>query len=74
MRNTQIVTTSIPPKMIKEAERLAKSKHMTRSELFRQALRQYLEEASAMEAIRVYKEEKASGKLKTLKGSLADLM
>ena len=67
------MTISLPPAMVKESEKLAKRQHMTRSELVRTALRQFLEEHNALEAIRVAAEERRAGKLKTLK-SLADLM
>ena len=56
------------------AELLAKKDHMTRSELLRVALRTYLEEQSAREAIRIYKQEARKGALKELKGSLTNVM
>ena len=74
MRTSSLVTISLPPTMVKESEKVARKRHMTRSELLRTALRRYLEETQFEEAVRVYKKEKRSGKLKTLKGSLADLM
>ena len=74
MRTSSLVTISLPPEMVMESEKVAKQQHMTRSELLRTALRVYLEEVSAQEAIRVYKKERREGKLKVLKGSLADLM
>lgn len=60
--------------MVSEAEKVARKKHMTRSELLRTALRHYLEEQMAEEAILIYKKELHEGKLKVLKGSLVDLM
>ncbi len=45
-RTTSLVTISLPPEMVKESERVAMDKNMTRSELLRSALRLYLEEAN----------------------------
>ncbi|OGL72988.1 hypothetical protein A3E39_02520 [Candidatus Uhrbacteria bacterium RIFCSPHIGHO2_12_FULL_60_25] len=72
MRTSSLVTVSLPPSMVKASERVAKRHHMTRSELMRTALRYFLEEQTALEAIRVYEQERRDGKLKTLK-SLAAL-
>ena len=44
MRTTQTWTVSLPPRLIKEAERVAKEEDRTRSELVREALRMYIEE------------------------------
>ena len=44
MRTTQPWTVSLPPMLIKEAERVAKEEDRTRSELVREALRMYIEE------------------------------
>lgn len=74
MRTSSLITISLPPSMVKETEKVARKKHMTRSELLRTALRQYIEEQMASEAIRVYRKEFREGKLKELKGSLVDLM
>lgn len=74
MRTSSLVTFSIPPALIMQAERIARRQHMTRSELIRSALRRYLEELAAEESIRIYKKERRGGKLKELKRSLADLM
>lgn len=41
-RSTKILTLSLPPEMVKELERIAKEENRTRSELFREALRQYI--------------------------------
>ena len=60
--------------MLSEAGKVARKKHMTRSELMRVALREYIEKHSAMEAVHIYKKELREGKLKTLRGSLTDLM
>ncbi|MDP6625825.1 MAG: ribbon-helix-helix protein, CopG family, partial [Nitrospinota bacterium] len=60
-------------------EVVAKKRHMTRSELMRSALRNYLEqvhreESQAEVALQSYDREKNAGKLKELKGSLTNLM
>lgn len=44
MRTTKTWTISLPPKLVREAERTAREEHRTRSELVREALRLYLEE------------------------------
>lgn len=44
MRTTQTWTVSLPPKLLKEAERTAKEEDRTKSELVREALRLYIEE------------------------------
>lgn len=44
MRRTQTWTVSLPPRLIKEAERVAKEEDRTKSELVREALRMYIEE------------------------------
>jgi metal-responsive CopG/Arc/MetJ family transcriptional regulator len=79
MRTSSVVTISLPPAMAKQSATIAKKRHMTRSELMRSALRNYIEqvkheEAQADIALREYEREKKSGKLKELKGSLVDLM
>jgi CopG family transcriptional regulator / antitoxin EndoAI len=44
MRTTRILSLSIPPDLLREAERIAKQEGRTKSELFREALRRYVEE------------------------------
>ena len=44
MRTTQVVSLSLPPDLVREAERIAKQEGRTKSELFREALRRYIEE------------------------------
>jgi len=44
MRTTKTWTISLPPKLVREAERTAKEENRTKSELVREALRMYLEE------------------------------
>lgn len=43
MRTTQTMTVSLPPAMIREFERIRQVESRTRSELVREALRQYFE-------------------------------
>ena len=43
MRTRETATISLPPAMLREAERLRKVEHRTRSELVREAIRTYLE-------------------------------
>ena len=75
MRNTSLVTISLPPAMVKESERLAKTNQMTRSEFVRAAIRRFIEELDTDEAIKIADEELAAGKLKLLpRGGLAKLM
>lgn len=44
MRTTRTWTVSLPPGLVREAERTAKEENRTKSELVREALRMYLEE------------------------------
>ena len=44
MRTSRILSLSLPPDLIREAERIAKQEGRTKSELFREALRRYIEE------------------------------
>jgi len=43
MRSRKLVTISLPPPLLKEAERVAKEENRTKSELLREALRFYVE-------------------------------
>jgi CopG family transcriptional regulator / antitoxin EndoAI len=42
MRTTKVITVSLPPNLLKDAERLAREERRTRSELLREALREYI--------------------------------
>ncbi len=42
MRTTKVMTLSLPPEMVKEVERIVKEENRTKSELFREALRKYI--------------------------------
>jgi metal-responsive CopG/Arc/MetJ family transcriptional regulator len=44
MRNSKLVTISLLPELLEEAEKLAKAEKRTRSEFFREAIRRYIEE------------------------------
>jgi hypothetical protein len=45
MRTSKILSLSLPPKLLREAQRLAKHEGRTTSELFREAFRRYALEA-----------------------------
>lgn len=59
MRTSRILTLSLPPEMAKQIEKLAKEEGMTRSEFFREALRQYIKRRR-WEKIREYGAKKAA--------------
>ncbi len=42
MRTTKVTSLSLPPKLLREAERLARREGRTKSELLREALRRYV--------------------------------
>jgi CopG family transcriptional regulator/antitoxin EndoAI len=42
-RISKVTTLSLPPKMVAEANKIAKEENRTKSELFREALRLYIE-------------------------------
>ena len=44
MRTSKLVTISLLPELLQEAEKLAKAEKRTRSEFFREAIRRYIEE------------------------------
>ena len=76
MRTSSLVTISLPSTMVRETEKIARKKKMTRSELLRTALRVYLEELDTQDAIRIADRELRDGTIKELKAgmTLADLM
>jgi len=43
MRTTKILSLSLPPELLREAETLAKREGRTKSELLREALRRYVQ-------------------------------
>ncbi len=50
MRTTDIMTISLPPAMVKQMEKVQRKEHRTRSELLREAWRQYFESRYAVYA------------------------
>ncbi|MGD0871783.1 MAG: ribbon-helix-helix protein, CopG family [Bryobacteraceae bacterium] len=48
MRTTEIMTISLPPAMARQMEKVQKEEHRTRSELLREAWRQYFESRYAV--------------------------
>ena len=48
MRSTDTLTISLPPAMLKQMEQVQKAEHRTRSELLREAWRQYFESRYAV--------------------------
>lgn len=52
-RTTKTVTISLPPAMVDDLDRVRRSEHRTRSELLREALRQYMATAGTARSIRV---------------------
>ena len=42
MRTTKLITISMPPELLKKVEKLARKENRTRSEFFRETVRQYL--------------------------------
>ena len=68
MRTTKILSLSLPPELLREAERVAKKEGRTKSELFREALRRYLQERR-WAALRLY----GAGQARKLRLSEADV-
>ena len=58
VRTSQVISITLPPKLLREAKRLAKKEGRTRSELFREALRRYIAEQSLRE-LQLYGAQKA---------------
>jgi len=44
VRTSKLVTISLLPELLEEADKLAKAEKRTRSELFREAIRRYIED------------------------------
>jgi len=42
LRTTKLITISLPPELLKKIEKLARKENRTRSEFFRETVRQYL--------------------------------
>lgn len=54
MRNTKVVSISLPAEMLEAAENMAKQENRTMSELVREALRVYQRERQAWQGIFAY--------------------
>lgn len=75
MRTSSLITISLPPALVNQTEKVAKRRHMTRSELLRTALRHYLEEVQLEEAIQSATDDLVHGRTKILpRGGLAQLL
>ncbi|HVD02749.1 MAG TPA: ribbon-helix-helix protein, CopG family [Candidatus Dormibacteraeota bacterium] len=60
MRSTDTLTISLPAELAAEVDRLARQEGRTRSELFREAFRQYAERRRRWDQIFAYGEARAS--------------
>ena len=58
-RSSKVMTVSLPQEMFRKAEKLAKEENRTRSELFREALRQYMASRERWQEIRKWGGEAA---------------
>ena len=56
-RSSKVMTVSLPQEMFKKAEKLAKEENRTRSELFREALRQYMASRERWQEIKSWGDE-----------------
>ena len=61
-RTTRTVTISLPPPMVEELDRVRQREHRTRSELVREALRQYVAASERMRRIPVADPERGDEK------------
>lgn len=62
MATPRTFTISLPPKIAREVDRVAKAEGRTRSELFREAVRQYLNRLDRWQQIFSYGEQLAEKK------------
>jgi Arc/MetJ-type ribon-helix-helix transcriptional regulator len=51
MRTAKTVSITLPPELLAEAQQLAQREHRTMSELFREALRHYMQEDAQWAAV-----------------------
>lgn len=58
-RQTKIINISLPPEIYREVDELAQQKGVSRSELLRQALKQYVTSERRWQQIRKWGEESA---------------
>ena len=61
-RTTRTLTISLPPPMVEELDRVRRREHRTRSELVREALRQYVAASERMRRIPVADAEQGEEK------------
>jgi len=59
MRQTKILSLSLSPELLREAEKISKKEGRTKSELFREALRRYIQEKEWLELQRYGKRQAA---------------
>jgi CopG family transcriptional regulator/antitoxin EndoAI len=59
LRTTKIISVSLPPEMVEQAEALAKEEHRTMSELIREALRRYQRERNEWQSLFEYGRDNA---------------
>lgn len=59
MRPARTVSISLPPDLAKEADRVARLEGRTRSEMFREAVRQYIARRARWDRIFSYGEDRA---------------
>ena len=59
MRNSRVVTISLPPTLLARVLKTAKAKGMTRSELVREALRNYERDEQEWQSLFAYGRRKA---------------
>lgn len=52
MRKTEILTLSLPPKLLKNIKKVTKKENLTKSELIREALRYYFKEKERWQEIK----------------------
>ena len=51
MRSRQLLTVSLPPRLARQVERVAKAESRTKSELLREAIRLYMDTREARRAV-----------------------
>ena len=56
MRKTEILSLSLPPRLLEEIEKVTNKENLTRSELIREALRFYFKEKERWKQIRKWGE------------------
>lgn len=59
LRTRKLITISLPPAMLKDAEQIAAKEHRTKSELVREALRRYIDAERGWRALQRYGQAQA---------------